>query len=109
LTVGLDGDVYIADQCNYEVEKVTSSGTLSIIAGTGTDGKPAAGPATSSDLTDPVGVAVDSAGNVYIADANSAEVLKVTPSGTSSEHLRRHGNPRQPRTRPSDQLHAQDA
>jgi sugar lactone lactonase YvrE len=84
VAVDSTGDVYIADPSNYEVEKVTPAGALSIFAGTGTLGNPTAGPATSSDLTDPAGLAVDPAGDVYISDETSGEVVKVTPSGTLS-------------------------
>src|SRR4051794_17248310 len=48
-----------------------SAGNLAIFAGTGTAGAPVAGAATSSPLNDPQGVAVDGAGNTYIADAAS--------------------------------------
>jgi sugar lactone lactonase YvrE len=79
------GDVYIADFNNDVIEKVTPSGTLSIFAGVpGSSGAPTAGPATSSTLSNPGGVAVDSAGDVYIADTNNNAVEKVTPSGTLS-------------------------
>ena len=81
VAVDASGNVYIADGINAEVEKVTPSGTLSVIAGTGTSGTPAAGPATSTPLDYPAGVAVDSAGNVYIADLSGSVVEKVTPSG----------------------------
>jgi sugar lactone lactonase YvrE len=84
VTVDSSGNVYIADTINNEVEKVTSGGTLSIIAGTGTSGAPTPGPATSSDLSNPSGVAVDSTGNVYIADTSNNEVEKVTSGGTLS-------------------------
>ena len=76
------GNVYIADANNMVIEKVTPDGTLSVIAGTGTAGAPTAGPATASNLNRPTGVAVDGAGNVYIADFNNNRVEKVTPGGT---------------------------
>ena len=72
------GDVYIADFGANVVEKVTPSGTLSIFAGTGTPGAPTPGPSTSSDLDGPVGIAIDSSGNVYIGDSNNNVVEKVT-------------------------------
>ena len=84
IAVDASGNVYIADGGNNEVEKVTPGGTLSIIAGTGTSGLPTAGPATSSELNGPDGVAVDSSGNVYIADTGNNVVEKVTPGGTLS-------------------------
>ena len=78
------GNVYIADTGNNVVEKVTPSGSLSIIAGTGTSGAPTAGPATSSDLTSPTGVAVDASGDVFVADHSNQRVEEITPTGTLS-------------------------
>ena len=83
------GNVYISDQDNYVVEKVTPDGTLSVIAGNGNQGTPTPGPATSSALGGNAfggtqGLAVDAAGNVYIADAGANVVEKVTPDGTLS-------------------------
>ena len=78
------GNVYIADARSHEVEKVTPAGILSIFAGTGVAGTPTPGPATSSKLNYPQGIAVDSLGNVYIADLSNSEVYKVTPTGTLS-------------------------
>ena len=84
VAVDLSGDVYIADSGNSVVEKVTPSGTLSIVAGTGRAGRPTPGPARSSALNYPGGVAVDSSGSTYIADFGNNVVEKVTPSGTLS-------------------------
>jgi sugar lactone lactonase YvrE len=82
------GDVLIADNNSNQVLKVTPSGTLSVFAGTGASGAPTPGPATGSAVFQPTGIAVDSAGNVYISTggqtAGGNEVLKVTPSGTLS-------------------------
>ncbi len=61
-----------AAQGNCRIRKVSSFGTISTIAGNGTCGISGdGGPATSAELNEPVGVAVDSAGNVYISDAVS--------------------------------------
>lgn len=86
LAVAVDGadNLYIADDSNRVVEKVTPDGTLSIFAGDETDGAPTPGPATSSSLGAVRGVGVDSAGNLYMADASNAMVEKVTPDGTLS-------------------------
>jgi hypothetical protein len=86
VTLGVDsaGDLYIVDYDNNEVEKVTPSGVLSIIAGNGTAGAPIPGIATSSPLDYPNGVAVDGAGDVYIANGFDCEVAEVNPSGTLS-------------------------
>jgi len=82
LAVDSAGNVYIADMTT--VERVTTDGTLSIIAGTGKDGNPVAGPATASPIGDAEAVAVDPEGNVYIEDVSSNMVLKVTPDGVLS-------------------------
>jgi NHL repeat len=84
MAVDLFGNVYIGDMGNNVVEKVTPSGHLSIVAGNGTMGAPVPGPATSSPLDGPHGVAVDAFGNLYIADTYTSQILKVTPGGTLS-------------------------
>lgn len=71
------GNVYIADTFNHVVEKVAPSGHLSVVAGTGIPGRPAAGPATKRDLDEPDGVVVSSSGVIYISDYAANEVVKV--------------------------------
>lgn len=78
VAVDTAGNVYIADSHNHCIRKV-SGGTISTIAGTrvaGFSGDGAA--ATSAQLNDPMGVAVDTAGNVYIADTNNQRVRQIT-------------------------------
>ncbi len=57
---------------------------LSVYAGTGARGAPTPGPATGSALSDPASVAVDSSGNLYIADLANNVIEKVTPAGQLS-------------------------
>ena len=72
------GNVYIADRYNHRIRKVDSAGTITTIAGTGEGGFSwEDGPASQEKLYYPSGVAVDSAGNVYIADSNSNSIRKV--------------------------------
>lgn len=78
VAVDANGNVYIADSGAAVVAKVTPAGALSIFAGkAGLPGTPTAGTATSVHLRLPSGVAVDSSGNVYIADAGANYIEKV--------------------------------
>ncbi|MFE7645341.1 NHL domain-containing protein [Streptomyces phaeoluteigriseus] len=74
------GDLYIADYRNHRVRKVTmTDGKISTVAGTGAGTFGADGvPATSAPLHYPHGVAVDSSGDLYIADSSNHRVRKVT-------------------------------
>jgi len=77
--IGVDsfGNLYIADALNNRIRKV-SNGVITTVAGTGTQGFSGdTGPATNAQLNVPTGVAADSAGNIYIADANNNRVRKV--------------------------------
>jgi uncharacterized protein (TIGR03437 family) len=83
VAVDAAGQLYIADTLNSRIRLVTTAGLITTIAGTGRpsysgDG----GPATNAALYDPPGVAVDTAGNVYVADANNERVrlLQVVPT-----------------------------
>jgi len=79
------GNMYIAEQNNDIVRKVTSGGTISTFAGTTVAGYSGdGGAATSAKLTGPYGVVVDSAGVVYIADTGNNVIRKVTTGGTIS-------------------------
>jgi hypothetical protein len=76
------GTLYIADHNNQRVRKVTADGVITTAAGTGTAGYSGDnGPATSAQLNNPMGVEVDPAGILYIADYNNHRVRKVTADG----------------------------
>jgi len=77
--VALDaaGNVYIADTDNFCIRKITGA-TISTVAGNGMEAYSGdGGLATAASLDLPQGVAVDSAGNIYIADTNNQRVRKV--------------------------------
>jgi sugar lactone lactonase YvrE len=79
------GNVYIADTYNQRIRKITAStGIITTVAGVGTAGfnESVLGgtEATNAELNYPTGVAVDSAGNIYIADSGNSLIRKVTAS-----------------------------
>ncbi|MER0443496.1 RICIN domain-containing protein [Streptomyces sp. Edi4] len=79
------GNVYVADADNNRVRRVTVDGKISTFAGSGAAGFDGdGGPAVSARLNSPHGVAVDGAGNVYVADADNNRVRKVTVDGKIS-------------------------
>jgi len=82
VAVDTSGGLFVADEFNNRIRKVSASGIISTVAGDGSyrfygDG----GPATSASLAYPSGVAVDVAGNLFIADSINARVRKVSASG----------------------------
>jgi sugar lactone lactonase YvrE len=81
LAVDSAGNLYIADEGHNRIRKVdVSTGIITTFAGNGTPGYSGdGGPATSAQLLQPLGVAFDKAGNLYIADSYS--VRKVDTSG----------------------------
>jgi sugar lactone lactonase YvrE len=80
------GNTYVADTGNHRVRKVAANGTISTYAGTGLAGfsTDAGTPAAGAPLNGPHGLAVDAAGNLYIADGNNYRVRKVDTSGNIS-------------------------
>jgi uncharacterized protein (TIGR03437 family) len=81
VAVDATGNLYIADSGNHRIRMVTPSGTITTIAGNGLPGFTGdGGPATLAQIGAPGGVAVDTAGNLYLSDS-TALVRKVNPVG----------------------------
>jgi len=80
--VGSSGNVYVADQVNHRIRKITPAGVLSTFAGsTASSGN---GIGNTAQFNGPTGVAVDSSGNVYVGDTNNHLIRKITPAGVVS-------------------------
>jgi uncharacterized protein (TIGR03437 family) len=76
------GNVYIADYGNSTVRKVDTSGNITTIAGNGTWGYSGdGGPANKALLAHPVALAMDPAGNLFIADPGNTDIREVTTDG----------------------------
>jgi sugar lactone lactonase YvrE len=83
LAVDRSGNLYVSDQSDNTVRKISPAGANTTFAGGGSAG-PVAGPATASQLDQPTNLAVDSQDNLYIADTGNGVVEKVTTAGTLS-------------------------
>lgn len=76
------GEVYFSDAYFHQVFKIDSSGNLQIVAGTGKPGNTGdGGLAAAAELNIPLGLAFDSAGNLFIADSGNNRIRRVTPAG----------------------------
>ena len=83
LAVDAAGNLYIADDGHHRIRKVDVNGIITTVAGTGTQGFSGdGGAAIRAQLYRPSGVAVDGAGNLYIADMFNRRIRKVDASGT---------------------------
>jgi C1A family cysteine protease/sugar lactone lactonase YvrE len=88
VTVDASSNVYVADQANNRIRKITSTGIVTTLAGSGAQAYQD-GTGTAAKFTVPVSVAVDAGGNVYVADAGSSgfpyiaasRIRKITSAG----------------------------
>lgn len=77
------GNIYVADQGNNLIRKITPDGTVTTIAGTGHQGHQD-GPALSASFSKPHALAVDASGVIFIADSFNGLIRKITPDGQVS-------------------------
>ncbi len=106
--LGLDsaGNLYVADELHHKVRKIATDGIVSTYVGTGIGGAAGdEGAANEAYVKNPTALAVDRAGNLYIADAGNHKVRKVTADGYIDTII---GNGEQGYTTDSDPNDAQD-
>jgi sugar lactone lactonase YvrE len=78
------GNVYVADTINSTIRKITTGGAVSTLAGTAGVLGSANAQGSAASFRNPLGIAVDSAGNVYVADTGNDTIRMITPGGLVS-------------------------
>jgi|GEM_PF-1350957 len=85
IAVDQSGNVYVADNFNNRIRKISPTGLVSTLAGSGTMGS-TNGQGTAASFNHPQGVAVDNLGNIFVADGSNNLIRKITPSGLVSTY-----------------------
>ena len=83
VAVDINGNVFVVDTDNHTIRKMTSSGTVVTLAGSCGNSGSADGTNGAAQFNKPYGVAVDGAGNLYLADTFNHTIRKLTPVGTN--------------------------
>jgi uncharacterized protein (TIGR03437 family) len=82
VALDLGGNIYFSDTRNHRVRKIAPDGTVTTVAGNALPGFSGdGGPATAAELNTPMGLAVDTAGNLYIADSANNRIREVFANG----------------------------
>ncbi|GAB4087972.1 hypothetical protein GCM10028785_06410 [Hydrogenophaga soli] len=81
VAVDRSGSVYVADQCNDTIRKITPDGVVTTFAGSPGDPGSTDGVGSVARFRQPSGIAVDSGGTLYVADQYNSTIRKVTPDG----------------------------
>lgn len=93
VAVDRNGNVYVSDTGNHTIRKITAFGQSTTIAGMVGQPGSADGIGTSAQFNSPVGLTVDSQGNVFVADWLNSTIRKITPNGEVSTFAGTAGKP----------------
>jgi sugar lactone lactonase YvrE len=84
IAVDSSGNVFVTDRGDHTVRKITSAGVVSTVAGQAGSAVSADGTGSAARFDSPNGIAIDSAGNIYVADTNNRTIRKISPAGVVS-------------------------
>ncbi len=84
IAVDTNGNVYVADDANSTIRKITPTGMVSTFAGSAQEVGSVDGTGSAARFRNPKGVAVDGGGIVYVTDTNNRAIRKITPEGAVS-------------------------
>ena len=82
--VDASGTVFVADTANHTIRKITSDGNVTTFAGAPGQAGSTDGNGTAARFDQPIGIAVDSTGTVYVADYGNSTIRRISPSGVVS-------------------------
>lgn len=80
ITMDASGNLFVGDRINNAIRKITPAGVVTTLAGNGTAGNQN-GTGSAARFAEPLGITIDGAGNLYVADYLNNQIRKVTPSG----------------------------
>jgi sugar lactone lactonase YvrE len=84
IAVDAAGNAYVTDRQNFTIRKITPAGVVSTLAGTPGQKGPTDGLGPAARFAEPTGIALDSGGNLYVADQSNHTLRRITPDGSVS-------------------------
>ncbi len=81
ICIDSNGTLYVADYDNHTIRKITSAGVVTTLAGQADVPGNADGTGTAASFRGPMGIAIDSAGTVYVADTGNHSIRRISPAG----------------------------
>ena len=80
IAIDSNDNLFVVDQGNHKIKKVTPAGFVTSFAGNGSAGSQN-GTGVNAQFSSPVGIAIDANDNIFVSDAQNHRIRKITPSG----------------------------